>query len=175
MYLQFGCDEAQIMRQGTMDLWALTWGGNKKPKIVAMEAAGLLIGGASREIAHRVKTQFGRVQAAVLLVRARLGEDADRLCAMANGGVQLLKTLSAMHGTCNCANKVVSELKAFHGAEGWAAVHEPKRPMADYLRGNHARGLTVAAFERDFEAHLKGTLGTKLEAAVAASGGRAHL
>jgi hypothetical protein len=75
-----------------------------------MEAAGLLIGGTSREIAHHIKAQFGRMQAAALLVRGRLGEDADRLCAMANGGVQLLKILSAMHDTCTCANKVVSEL-----------------------------------------------------------------
>jgi hypothetical protein len=130
--LQSGYDETQIMRQGTMNLRALTWGKNKKMKIVTMEAAGLLIGGASREIAHHTKTQFGRVQAAVLLVRARLGEDAGRLCTMANGGVQLLKILSAMHDTCNCANKVVAELnnlkqengKAFYGEEGWAAVHE---------------------------------------------------
>jgi hypothetical protein len=106
--LQFGYDETQIMRQGTMNLWALTWGKNKKLKIVTMEAAGLLIGGTSREIAHHIKTQFGRMQAAVLLVRARLGDDADRLCTMANGGVQLLKILSAMHDTCNCANKVVT-------------------------------------------------------------------
>jgi hypothetical protein len=62
--LQFGHDETQIMRQGTMNLWALMWGKNKKLKIVTMEAAGLLVGGASREIAHHIKTQFGRMQAA---------------------------------------------------------------------------------------------------------------
>jgi hypothetical protein len=84
--LQFGHDETQIMRQGTMNLWALTWGKNKKLKIVTMEAAGLLIGGTSRGIAHRIKTQFGRMQAAVLLARGRLGEHAGRLCTMANGG-----------------------------------------------------------------------------------------
>ena len=134
-----------------MNLWALTWGKNKKLKIVTMEAAGLLIGGTSREIAHHIKTQFGRMQAAVLLARGRLGKDADQLCAMANGGVQLLKILSAMHDTCNCANKVVSELNAlkqesgkeFYGVEGWAAIHESKRSMADYLCGNHTRGLLL--------------------------------
>jgi hypothetical protein len=102
---------------------------------------------------------------------------------MANGGVQLLKILSAMHDTCNCANKVVAELntlkqengKEFYGAEEWAAIHESKRSMTDYLCGNHTRGLPVAAFERNFEAHLKDTLGTKFEAAAAASGGRARL
>jgi hypothetical protein len=47
--------------------------------------------------------------------------------------------------------------------------------MTDYLCGNHTRGLPVAAFERNFEAHLKDTLGTKFEAAAAASGGRARL
>ena len=45
--LQFGYDETQIMRQGTMNLRALIWGRNKKLKIVTMEAAGLLIGGTS--------------------------------------------------------------------------------------------------------------------------------
>jgi len=44
--------------------------------------------------------------------------------------------------------------------------------MTDYLCGNHTRGLPVAAFERNFEACLKDTLGTKFEAAAAASGGR---
>jgi hypothetical protein len=47
--------------------------------------------------------------------------------------------------------------------------------MTDYLCGNHTRGLPVAAFERNFEAYLKDTLGTKFEAAAAASGGRARL
>ena len=102
---------------------------------------------------------------------------------MLNGGVQLLKILSAMHDTCNTANKVAVLLevlkqesgKAIMGAEAWAAMDVSKRTMTDYLCGNHTRGLPVAAFNRLFEEYLTANLGEEFAAATTATGGRARL
>ena len=182
--LQFGFDETQIMREGTMNLWALIWGSDGKLRIVTMECAGLMVGGTSREIAAHIKLQFERMQAAVLLVRARLGPElADLLCPLANGGVQILKILSMMHGTCSCANKVVPEVEilkeesgvAIFGANMWATLEDSKTTLTDYLCGNHTRGLPVAAFNRLFEDYLKLNLGTEFDDAKTASGGHARL
>ena len=102
---------------------------------------------------------------------------------MQNRGVQLLKLLSAMHDTCNCANAVVDVLNLLKqengmeilGGEAWAALSVSKTTLADYRCGNHTRGLPVAAFNRLFESYLHANLGEEFEAATTASGGRARL
>ena len=98
---------------------------------------------------------------------------------MSDGGVQLLKILSAMHDTCNCANKVAIVLnllkqenaKNFFGADVWEGMDVSKMKMADYFCGNHTRGLLVAAFNRLFEEDLTGNFGEKIDAATVVSSG----
>ena len=99
------------------------------------------------------------MQAAVLLVRARLGPElADLLCPLVNGGVQILKVLSMMHDTCSCANKIVPQVEPLNkepgvdilGAEMWATLEDSKATLTDYLCGNHTRGLPVAAIPGGF-------------------------
>jgi hypothetical protein len=181
--VQFGFDETQIQREGTMNLWALIFNTEGNLQIITMETAGLMVGGTAREVGTHIKEHFRRMQAVVLLVRAALGEDADRLAPILNGGVQLLKILSAMHDTCHTANASAVRLellkqengKAIMGAAAWAAMDVSKRTMTDYLYGNHTRGLPVAAFNRLFEAYLTANLGDEFAAATTATGGRARL
>jgi hypothetical protein len=182
--LQFGFDETCLRRQSTMNQWALIRETeDSEVEVVSMETAGILVGGTSQEIADHVEESWRRGQEACKLVRAELGDDADEILLLTNGGVLLHKLQSTMHDTCNGANLAArlialkKELSGeeYHGAEAWAAMSDEEKATTDFLCGNHSRNLPVAACSRLFSNFLTEELGADFEVAVAAGNGRARL
>ncbi len=52
------------------------------------------------------------------LVRTELGEQADALVPLKNGGVVLAKLQGVMHDTCNTANAIARRVKAIRDDSG---------------------------------------------------------
>ena len=63
------------------------------------------MGSTSEEIAAHLAESWANGQIAVSLLRDELGELADALVPLANGGVLLHKLQGVMHDTCHTANK----------------------------------------------------------------------
>jgi len=74
-----------------------------------------------------------------------------------------LKLQSVIHDTCHCANLVPSKLRILkeesgikvHGRHASDSMSQQVKVMHDYLCLNHARDLSVAAFNRLFEEFMK--------------------
>ena len=118
-------------------------------------------------------------QHCVALVREELGPAlADIHIPVVNGGVQLHKLQGVMHDTCNTANKTARLAKAlrdtsgqsFYGFEAWEERTEEDKPWFDFLCGNHTRNLPMDAFNREFEAYLRRTVGEDIAAMTAEFG-----
>jgi len=163
--LQYGNDETGMDdgaqgRRGTLNQWAKTRNKDGTTGVVTIEAGGILVGGTAEEVTAHVEETWDRGQAGVDALRLRLGDDADRLAPLVNGGANLLKIRSLMHDTCNTANataKKIAELvqskgEQFYGTAAWQALPEEDRCVLDFLCGNHTRGLPVDAFNRLFMA-----------------------
>jgi hypothetical protein len=56
----------------------------------------------------------------VALVHAELGDKADALVPLINGGVVLAKLQGVMHDTCNVANAIARRVKALRNDSGKA-------------------------------------------------------
>ena len=63
-----------------------------------MEAGGILVGAAAKEIAPHAESTWERGQTALEALRDELAGDADELVPMVNGGLILSKLRSLMHG-----------------------------------------------------------------------------
>jgi hypothetical protein len=182
--LQFGFDETNVRRQATVNQWALIKEtADSELEVVSIKTAGVLVGGTSQEVADHVEECWRRGQQACLLVRADLGDLADGLLPLKNGGVRLQKLQSTMHDACNGANLVahlIALKKEKDGAERLGqevrdAMGYEAKATSDCLRGNRSRNLPVAAFNRLFSTFLTEELAADFEAAVAAGNGRARL
>ncbi len=63
-------------------------------------------------------------------LRQELGDEADELVPLVNGGINFSKLRGVMHDTCNAANKVARLVKtlrddsgkALHGVDEWEAL-----------------------------------------------------
>ena len=63
-----------------------------------MEAGGILVGAAAKEITPHAESTWERGQTALEALRDELAGDADELVPMVNGGLILSKLRSLMHG-----------------------------------------------------------------------------
>ena len=68
--------------------------------------------GGTADVSCHIQTTWDRVHAAIFMLREELGDKADELVPLGQGGVLLLKVQSVMHDTCNTTNKVPSLLEA---------------------------------------------------------------
>ena len=83
-----------------------------------------------------------------------------------------------MHDTCNTANKTARLAKTlrdtsgqlYYGYDEWEQRAEIDRPWFDFLCGNHTRNLPMDAFNKEFEAYLRRTLGDDIAAMTAEYG-----
>ena len=97
------------------------------------------------------------------LLRAELGDQADALVPLTNGGIVLAKLQGVMHDTCNTANAIARRVKALrddsgkhlYGVEEWHAMEGYVVGWQDFLCGNHSRNLHFDAFNRNYTAHMK--------------------
>jgi hypothetical protein len=55
-------------------------------EVVVFEAGGMLVGGTSEEVAAHIETTWERAQAAIVMLRAELGDKADELVPLRQGG-----------------------------------------------------------------------------------------
>jgi hypothetical protein len=102
------------------------------------------------------------------LLRVELGPAlAEVHVPLKHGGVQPHKLQGVMHDTCNSANKTARLAKslrdtsgqAHFGFEEWELRAAEDKPWFDFLCGNHTPNLPMDAFNREFEAYLRRTLG----------------
>ncbi len=107
--LQWGFDETKLDGISTMNQWVLVQESDYPPEIVTIEAAGLMVGETTRQVAEHVRKVWDLGQQACLLLREHLGaEVADELLPMVGGCVLIHKIQSTMHYTCATANLVPS-------------------------------------------------------------------
>jgi hypothetical protein len=175
---QWGFDETSLDGVPSFNQWCRIREGDSY-KVVTMECAGLLPGASAELVAEHVRRTWERGKEALNLLRHELGEEADALVPLVNGGVNFAKLQSVMHDTCNHANKVARLAKEirndsgreFYGEEEWKRMEEFQIGWQDFLCGNHTRNLPVDAFNRRYETYMKAKLGPALEAAKYRGGG----
>ena len=175
---QWGFDESSLDGVPSFNQWCRIREGDAY-NVVTMECSGLLPGASAEMVGEHVRRTWERGQEALTILRHELGEDADTLVPLVNGGVTLSKLRSVMHDTCNHANKVARVAldlrnesgKHLYGNEEWEGLAEYQVGWQDFLCGNHTRNLPVDAFNRRFEAYMKEQLGPALEAAKYRGGG----
>jgi len=97
--LQFGSDETGIRRQGTYNQWCMIKKDDNSTEIVTFEVGGILVGATAEQVAAHVETTWQRGQDYLKALRLELGDAADELVPMVNGGVNLLKLRTFMHDT----------------------------------------------------------------------------
>jgi hypothetical protein len=159
---QWGFDETSLNGVATLNQWCRIIEGEELV-IITMECAGLLPGSSSAKVAEHVRLTWERGQHLVTLVRAELGEQADALVPLTNGGVVLAKLQGVMHDTCNTANAIARRVKAIRddsginlfGVEAWQEMEGDSVGWQDFLCGNHSRNLHFDAFNRLFTAYMK--------------------
>ena len=103
--LQWGFDETSIDGVPTLNQWVLLAEPGQAPSVCTIECSGILVGSTSEEIAAHIAESWANGQTAVGLLREELGDLADALVPLANGGVLLHKLQGVMHDTCHTANK----------------------------------------------------------------------
>ena len=180
--LQWGFDETSLDGVATMNQWVRIKEGNDL-HIVTLECAGLLVGSTASKVAEHVRLFWQHGQEAIAMVREELGELADELVPLVNGGISLSKLGGVMHDTCNCANAIARRVrvlrnesgKDLYGEEEWKRMAKEEHAWCDYFCGNHSRNLQFDAFGRLYEAYIKRHLGHGLEAARVKSGGRVRV
>jgi hypothetical protein len=137
--LQWGFDETSLDGVPTLNQWCRIEEGGEY-HVVTIECAGLLPGSASVKIAEHVRLTWERGREALNLLRQELGEEADELVPLVNGGIDFSKLRGVMHDTCNAANKVarvVKELrddrgKVLYGVEEWEAMEGTPLTLQSY-------------------------------------------
>jgi hypothetical protein len=175
---QWGFDETSLDGVPSVNQWCRIREGEAYV-VVTLECGGLLQGSSAQKIAQHVQRIWERGQEAIGILRRELGEEADTLVPLVNGGINFSKLRGVMHDTCNTANKVATLArvqrdtcgKAFFGEEEWAAMQEHEVGWQDFLCGNHTRNLPVDAFNRRFDGYLKQKFGPELDAAKYRGGG----
>jgi hypothetical protein len=83
-----------------------------------------------------------------------------------------------MHDTCNTANRTARLARSLRdtsgrlqfGFEEWEQRTEEDKPWFNFLCGNHTRNLPMDAFNREFEAYLRRTLGDDIAVLTAEFG-----
>jgi hypothetical protein len=154
---QWGFDETSLNGVATLNQWcrievdgALVF--------ITLECAELLPGSNSVRVAEHVRLTWERGQHMLQLLRAELGDRADALVPLTNGGIQ-----GVVHDTCNTANAIARRVKALrdnsgkhlYGVEEWHAMEGYTVCWQDFLCGNHSRNLHFDAFNRSYTAHMK--------------------
>ena len=127
--IQWGFDETSLDGVATLNQWCRIEEGGQY-HVVTMECAGLLPGSSSAQISEHVRLTWERGKEALNFLRQELGDEADELVPLVNGGINFSKLRGVMHDTCNAANKVARLVKtlrddsgkALHGVEEWEAL-----------------------------------------------------
>jgi hypothetical protein len=95
---QFGFDETGIQGVATMNQWV--WiETNNELEMVTLEAGGILSGSTSEECIAHFRRTWKRGQEAVNILREKLGDDANRLAPIKDGGGEFHKIDMTMHDT----------------------------------------------------------------------------
>jgi hypothetical protein len=97
---QWGFDETSLDGVPRFNQWCRIREGDSY-KVVTMECSGLLPGASAELVAEHVRRTWERGKEALDLLRHELGEEADALVPLVNGGVTFAKLQSVMHDTCN--------------------------------------------------------------------------
>ena len=111
--------------------------------MVTIECLGLLPGASAEMVGEHMWRSWERGHEALNILRQGLGEEADTLVPLVNGGVTLAKLRSVMHDTCNHANKVArlaqglrnDSGKQLYGDEEWKSMEEYQVGWQDFLCG----------------------------------------
>jgi hypothetical protein len=180
--LQWGFDETSLDGIPTLNQWCRIQEGEAY-RTITIECAGLLTGSTSTRVAQHVKVLWERGQEVVKLLREELGESADALAPLVNGGVTITKLRGVMHDTCNCANLTAKKVRvirdevgaSLYGEEEWSNMQQLECGWQDFLCANHSRNLHFDAFSRGYTAFIKAQLGEGLAAARLRSGGRLRM
>jgi hypothetical protein len=127
--------------------------------IVTFECTGLVVGSSAELVAEHLRSSWDRGQRAIDILGKQLGQRADELCPIVNGGVHLSKlggvihdtcpTANLIHDTCPTANLVDRQMrvvrddcgKELYGVELWETVKWYELGWRDVFRGNHSRNL----------------------------------
>jgi hypothetical protein len=88
--LQWGFDETSLDGVATLNQWVRIKEGDDL-HIVTLECAGLLVGSTASKVAEHVRLFWQHGQEAITMVREELGELADELVPLINGGISLSK------------------------------------------------------------------------------------
>jgi hypothetical protein len=171
--VQWGFDETSLNGIPTLNQWCRIKVGDEY-RVVTIECAGLLTGSTATRVAE---------QESVQMLRQELGDNADELVPLVQGGVTLAKLRGAMHDTCNSANLIGKKVRRIrdtvgqdmYGAEEWAAMQDCGKGWQDFLCANHSRNLHFNAFARLFTAYTKEKMGEGMAAARLRSGGRLRI
>jgi hypothetical protein len=169
--VMWGFDETSLNGIPTLNQWCRIKEGHEYVQ-VTIECAGLMVGSTAMKVAEHVRVTWERGQSVLAMLRDALGEEADNLVPLVNGGVTLTKLRGVMHDTCNTANLVATKVrvlrddagKSMFGAEEWRAMEEAGKGWQDFLCGNHTRNLHFDAFNRLFSGYVKDTLGEGMAA-----------
>ena len=164
--VMWGFDETSLNGIPTLNQWCRI---KEKDEYVnvTIECAGLLVGSTSTMVAEHVRVTWERAQSVIATLRTALGEKADNLVPLVNGGVTLAKLRGVMHDTCNTANLIATKVrvvrdnvgKNMFGEDEWQAMQEHGYGWQDFLCGNHSRNLHFDAMSRRFTAYVKAELG----------------
>ncbi len=98
-----------------------------------MECGGLLQGSSAQKIAQHVQGCRERGQEAIEILRKELGEEADTLVPLVQGGIKFSKLRGVMHDTCDSANKVARLVRVQRDTGGKAFFGEGITPATFLL------------------------------------------
>ena len=180
--LQWGFDETSLDGVATLNQWVRIQEGEDLHTLT-LECGGLLPGSTANKVALHVRLFWQRGEEAITMLREELGDKADALVPVVNGGISLSKIGGVMHDTCNCANVIARKVRVLrdksgedlYGVDEWKQMSRQEHAWCDYFCGNHSRNLHFDAFGRLFEAYIKRNLGAALDAARQKSGGRVRV
>ena len=138
--LQWGFDETGLNGVPTLNQWCRIQEGDTS-RTVTIECAGLLTGSTATRVAQHVKLLWQRGQEAVNMLRQEMGDEADLLVPLVNGGVTMAKLRGVMHDTCNSANLIAKKVRIIrdeageelYGKEEWLNMQELGRGWQDFL------------------------------------------
>jgi hypothetical protein len=117
------------------------------------------------------------------MLREFLGNEADDLVPLINGGDMLHKLQGVMHDTCHTANKTArlalerrdASGQLHYGYDEWESLCVEDKPWFDYLCANHARNLPMDELSRQFQDYINTELRDSVKAIQVASGGRSRV
>jgi hypothetical protein len=133
---QWGFDESSLDGVPRFNQWCRIREGDAY-NVVTIECSGLLPGASAEMVGEHMWRSWERGHEALNILRQGLGEEADTLVPLVNGGVTLAKLRSVMHDTCNHANKVARLAQGLRNdsMEEWESMEEYQVDWQDFCAG----------------------------------------